>query len=287
MERFLIGNLLFETDYAGVPLLSEGNLRQFAHPGPWEGERVTLKCTCEPLAPFLHTPLTPENMVYGLYRHEGETALVYHWGNQLHGFAVWPERFAVSFDPVMYHQPAVREDWFFSICGFHRQLLLREACVLHASYIDIGGEAILFTGPSNVGKSTQADLWVRHCGAQVINGDRALLRSLDGRWHVFGYPCCGTSGICINRTLPLRAIVVLSQAPDNHITELPAAAKIRSLVPAMEQYPWDTAEFDMALKVATSLAAEIPVLKLHCTPDQRAVEVLKHHLEGGSRHDPV
>lgn len=279
MEQFLIGNILVEMDYAGIPVLSEGNLQRFRHEGPWDGEHVRLESRIEPLSNYIVPNYERENHVYGIYSYQNEPLIAYHWGSIFHGFAIWPKRFAVTFDPQMLHQPALREDWFFSICAFHRQLLLRDACVLHASYVDICGEAILFTGPSGMGKSTQAGLWVEHACAQVINGDRALLKKHEGKWHVFGYPTCGTSGICINRNLPLRAIVVLSQAPENRIEALSPAAKIRALTAATELYPWVSDEFDMALKIASDVSAHVPVIRLCCRPDRDAVDVLKHHLE--------
>lgn len=280
MEQFLIGNLLVEMDYSGVPVISEGNLRRFVHDGPWDGERLRLESCISPLSGFIQTQFDRENPLYGFYRWQDEPVLAYHWGNMLHGFAVWPERFAVTFDPGMLRQTPLREDWFFSVCAFHRQLLIRNACVLHASYVDIGGEAILFTGPSNIGKSTQAGLWTRYEHAEIINGDRVLLRKRGDRWYAFGYPSCGTSGICVNRDMPLRAIVVLSQAPENRIEQIPAGAKIRVLTAATELYPWDQQEFDLALDVATQLAAQIPVIRLSCRPDQGAVDALKYYLEG-------
>ena len=287
MEQFLIGNILLEADYADVPMVSEGNLRRFSWEGPWTGDRAVLRCAHEPLEPYLASPMIPENHVYGIYTHREQPLLVYHWGNRLHGFAVWPDSFRVSFDPCMYHQTPLREDWFFSICAFHRQLLNRGACVLHASYVDIGGRAILFTGPSGVGKSTQAELWVRHAGAQVVNGDRAVLRALDGKWHAFGYPSCGTSGICINRTLPLRAIVILSQGRENRVERMAAGAAIRALISATEFYPWHQGEFDLALRVAERIVSRVSILHLVCTPDQNAVDVLKQYLKRTNDHDSV
>ena len=49
--------------------------------------------------------------------------------------------------------------------------------VLHSAYIVTRqGEGILFSGPSGIGKSTQAALWQRYGAAQTVNGDRALVR---------------------------------------------------------------------------------------------------------------
>lgn len=287
IPRFLIGNILVQMDYAGIPVLSEGNLQRFRYVNQWNGDHIKLNCAVEPLSQYQVNPLLRDNHVYGIYDYQGQKLLTYHWGNLFHGFAVWPERFAVTFDPRMYHQTALREDWFFSICAFHHQLLLRDACVLHASYVDIGGYAILFTGPSGVGKSTQAGLWAAHDGAEIINGDRALLRKTNGQWTAFGFPSCGTSGICINRNLPVKAIVVLSQGKENRVEQLPASAKIRALVSATELYPWDSEEINLALNIAKNIISEVPVLKLCCRPDQEAVQTLKAYLEGDSSHDAV
>lgn len=279
MEKFLIGNMLVEIDYCGIPVLSEGNLQRFRYDAPWSGERIQLDTHVEPLEHYITPEYDRENHVYGIYDYQNEPLIAYHWGSIFHGFAVWPNKFAVTFDPKMFHQPALREDWFFSVCAFHRQLLTRHACVFHASYVDIGGEALLFAGPSGMGKSTQAGLWSEYAGAEVINGDRALLKKIDGKWHAFGYPTCGTSGICINRNLPLRAIVLLSKAPVNRIEALPAAAKVRALIAATELYPWAEDEFDMALEIASDVAAHVPMIQLCCRPDRDAVEILKNYLE--------
>lgn len=279
MDQFLIGNILVQMDYAGVPVLPDGNLRLFSHNESWEGETIQLNCSCEPLSPYLINPLSEGNLVYSIYSYENQACIAYRWGNLFHGFAVWPERFAVSMDPKMYHQPPLWQDWFFSICGFHHQLLIRDASVLHASYVDIGGQAILFTGPSGVGKSTQANLWTQFENAEIVNGDRVLLRKCNGSWTAFGYPSCGTSGICINRNLPLKAIVVLSQADTNTVQQMTPVSKIKALATAMELYPWDQAEINMAFNIATDISAHVPVLKLSCRPDREAVNVLKNYLE--------
>lgn len=279
MDQFLIGDLLLKIDYAGMPVLSEGNLQRFRHTENWSGEQIVLKCSADNLAQYMTTPFIQDNFVYGVYTYKEEKLLVYHWGNRFHGFAVWPSRFSVTFDPKMYQQPALREDWFFSICSFHHQLLIRNACILHAAYIDAGGKAILFTGPSNVGKSTQADLWRQCADAEIINGDRVLLREKNGQWNAYGYPSCGTSGICLNRNLPVAAIVVLEQAPENQVCMMTASQKVRALVAATEVYLWDQEEIEMAFRAAQEIVSKVPVIRLRCRPDADAVHVLRTFLE--------
>lgn len=268
-----------------MPVQQGENLRLFRYDGPWSGETITFRGEFEPLDCAPEKQVSKDNRVYEIYDCNDEKWLVYHWGNLFHGFAVWPDRFRVSYSPKMQDQPALREDWFFSIIAFHKQLLLRRACILHASYIDVGGYAVLFTGPSDIGKTTQADLWLEHAGAQIINGDRALLRCREGIWHAFGYPCCGTSGICVNKTLPLGMIVVLEQAKENAVVQLSMSQKIRCLVSATELYPWESMELDLAFSLAEQMAAQVPIVKLRCRPDAEAVEVLKQYLEENGHAD--
>ena len=74
--------------------------------------------------------------------------------------------------------------------------------VLHSSYIVTRQEqGILFSGPSGIGKSTQAALWQRYAGAEIVNGDRALVRPDTGT--VSGVFYAGTSGISRNVTASL------------------------------------------------------------------------------------
>lgn len=84
--------------------------------------------------------------------------------------------------------------------------------LLHSSYIQVGEEAILFTAPSGTGKSTQAELWRALRGAKIINGDRCAVRIHKGKIFACGIPFAGSSLMCENVTLPLKAIVYLSQS---------------------------------------------------------------------------
>lgn len=224
------------------------------------------------------------NGTYELYSTPDEKILIYHWASC---------RFAYGFsrstlyngdtvkcwiDPEMQVQPPLTASHFISTAGLHTKLLQRNAPILHASYIDCGGKAILFTAPSGTGKSTQADLWVQHAGAEIINGDRVLLRQRDGVWHAFGYPCCGSSSICLNRTLPLAAIVVLMQGAENRIEVMRPGEMVRALFGGIERYLWDPTETDLAFSLARQLALDVPILRLVCRPDADAVLTLQSFL---------
>lgn len=155
------------------------------------------------------------------------------------------------------------------------QLLLPfRTLIFHASYIGHDGRAILFTAPSQTGKSTQAELWRVHRGAQVINGDKAGVR-LAGPPMAHGVPFSGTSGICHNISLPLEAVVVLSQAPVNTVRRLSPSEAVAALCGNVFVDHYIPEEWQLALSLLLDLVAAVPVYALACTPDVRAVEALE------------
>ena len=110
---------------------------------------------------------------------------------------------------------------FTSLLALERRLIARDSLILHCAYMVYQGEDILFSAPSETGKTTQANLWEKYRGSRTVNGDRALLGKRKGRWTAQGWPVCGTSEVCHNEEFPIRAVVMLSQAKENQAQQLP------------------------------------------------------------------
>ena len=143
-----------------------------------------------------------------------------------------------------------------------------------------GGDAILFTAPSGTGKSTQAGLWEQFAGAETLNGDRSMLRRVDGVWTAFGSPFAGTSGIYRNESAPVRALIVLRQAPENTIRRLSVAEAFRAIYSESVLPRWHTEAHQQVIRLVTEIVSEVPVYLLACTPDERPVTLLRNTLEG-------
>lgn len=150
--------------------------------------------------------------------------------------------------------------------------------LFHSSYILVNGEAILFTAQCGVGKSTQAELWRKYMGAEVINGDKAGVSVEDKGVFAHGLPFCGTSGICKNKSAPLKAIVLLSQAPENKITRVTGVQAIQSLMGNIYLDFVAPGETQQCVDVLIRLLSEVPVYHLQCTPDEDAVKCLANGL---------
>lgn len=142
------------------------------------------------------------------------------------------------------------------------------------------GDAILFTAPSGTGKSTQAGLWEQFAGAETLNGDRSMIRRVDGVWTAFGSPFAGTSGIYRNEHAPIRALIVLRQAPENTIRRLSLAEAFRAIYSESVVPRWHQDAHQRVISLVTEIVSEVPVYLLACTPDERPVTLLRNTLEG-------
>lgn len=150
--------------------------------------------------------------------------------------------------------------------------------LLHASYIRWNNEAVLFTAPSGTGKSTQADLWCTHRGAELINGDRAVVR-VDGEGvYACGLPFSGSSGVGKNVTLPLRAIVYLSQSADTSIQKLQGFRAFRCVWEGCSVNVWNRDDVTKCTQTVLDVLEHVPVYHLSCTPDEAAVSALEKDL---------
>ncbi len=152
--------------------------------------------------------------------------------------------------------------------------------ILHSSYIERLERAILFTAPSGVGKSTQAALWEKLRGADVINGDRTALRIIDDRAYACGIPFAGSSRICKNVTMPLGVIVYLKQAPVTTIRRLRGAEAFCRVWEGCSVNTWDWDDVARASKTVQDLLQSTPVFELSCTPDETALLALEGALLG-------
>ena len=158
------------------------------------------------------------------------------------------------------------------------QLTAINAISLHSSFINYRGKAILFSGPSGTGKSTQAMLWEKWRGARQINGDRTVIRNVDGIWLACGSPFSGSSGVCKNESVPIRTVVVLRQAADNSVRQLNSGEAFRFLYSETAIPTWNKWAHTSIMNIIDQIVNELSVVMLSCRPDKSAVDCLDQYL---------
>lgn len=160
------------------------------------------------------------------------------------------------------------------LLGLELFLLHFRTMILHSSLVDWQGNGILFCAPSGTGKSTQAALWEQYMGSQTLNGDRAGICCDKGIWKAWGLPFAGTSGIYCNRSVPIRAVILLRQGTHNMLTPVRPMDAFKRLLPECSARRWDPGFMEPLINLLSRLLCDVPVYQLECLPDREAVELL-------------
>ena len=110
------------------------------------------------------------------------------------------------------------ENFAFS-CDFNRKVIPYQTMLVHSSALIYQDEAYLFSGDSGVGKTTHTKLWLKAFGDKVhiMNDDKPVVRLYDDHAVVYGTPFDGGSGIALNESYPLKAIIFIERGEQNSV----------------------------------------------------------------------
>lgn len=175
-------------------------------------------------------------------------------------------------------QEIIISTFFLELLALERHLLRQNALVLHSSFIQYEGKSILFSAPSGTGKSTQAGLWQKYEGVEIINGDRSIIHWNGERFMSEGLPFCGSSNIHLNRQMPLGAIVFIEQWPENIAEPMKPGDAASKLYGEMSVNNWHTPSVLKSFDLIEKITQQAPMVHLKCNMEQDAVETLKHYL---------
>ena len=102
---------------------------------------------------------------------------------------------------------------------FNRAAIKYGVMLVHSSALIYDGGAYLFSADSGVGKSTHTKLWLKAFGEKVhiMNDDKPVIRLYDDHAVAFGTPFDGGSGIALNESYPLKAIIFVERGEENSV----------------------------------------------------------------------
>lgn len=173
------------------------------------------------------------------------------------------------------HNPALFRFGLWTM--FNLAALPRRTVAVHTSVIIYNGGAVLFLGESGTGKSTHTRLWREYIeGAALLNDDSPIVRipAGGGPAEACGSPWSGKTPCYINRQLPIRGIVRLSQAPHNKIRRLRPIEAIGALLPSCPPlFLRDERLQDAMCSLVSQVVSKVPVYHLECLPDKAAAEL--------------
>ena len=148
-----------------------------------------------------------------------------------------------------------------------------ETLMVHASVIRHNDGGYMFLGRSGTGKSTHSRLWLNNIeDTELLNDDNPVIRIVDGEAVVFGTPWSGKTHCYKNESVPLKAVVRLSQAPYNKIARNIPLQAYASLMPACSCMRWDRSSTDALHKTVEKVIMCVKGWHLECLPDEDAAK---------------
>ncbi len=161
---------------------------------------------------------------------------------------------------------------------FPYSVLNKRGIMFHGVVMEWNDMGIIVCAHSGVGKSTHTGMWKTGEGAQILNGDRALCFQREKQWYTSGAPWNGSSMECMNKSIQLRAVVILEQSETNWVVRLTSRQGALELISLTFAPAWEQELMNHALDLIDGIVRDIPVLKLGCKPDTEAVALLKQEL---------
>ncbi len=137
-----------------------------------------------------------------------------------------PADFSISVTDTELRQEHLRSEaecsdgYVESVCSYRKlamKLPLKDAFLLHGSVISFNGRGIVFLARSGVGKTTHTLLWKKMFGNKVtvINGDKPIVRFIDGIPYAYGTPWAGKENMQVNGRVEITDICFLQRSEDN------------------------------------------------------------------------
>ena len=149
-----------------------------------------------------------------------------------------------------------------------------DAFVFHGAVIAHEGRAYAVTARSGVGKTTHLRLWLQAFGDKVhiLNGDKPILRVINGTVYAAGTPWRGKENYGINEMLPLHGIAFLERSEENFAK---AVSPSDALVPLISQIylPRSPRGASLVLSVANKVISTVPLYRLGVNMDIKAAHV--------------
>lgn len=148
--------------------------------------------------------------------------------------------------------------------------------IVHASCIKHKGKAVLFCGPSGMGKSTQARLWMDTYDCYMLSSDApAVFPNQSGSGAIaYGMPWDGSDNIMIQEDAPVAAVIELSQSKENRIRKMTSQEAFERMMKQGHTPMWDQEAMFLAIMVMKKIARAVPFYHLDCRPDADAARLV-------------
>lgn len=150
-----------------------------------------------------------------------------------------------------------------------------DALVFHGAVLEMDGAAYAITAHSGVGKTTHVRLWLECFGSRVriLNGDKPILRKIDGQIYACGTPWRGKEHYGVNAMCPLRGIAFFARGKVNVARKIKPDDAVLRLMNQVYLDKKDKLALIRTMRLADSVLKTVPLVELECNMDPEAAMV--------------
>lgn len=151
-----------------------------------------------------------------------------------------------------------------------------DTILMHGAVVAYQNSAYMFSAPSNTGKSTRAQLWLKEFpDSFVVNGDKPFLQINNNVVYACGSPWSGKEHLNTNVDVPLKAIYILKRAEtnlDNNLEELSASEAYFALLDQVYK-PRNPEALSKTLFLLREICKKVKIYRFNSAPTLEAVRL--------------
>lgn len=154
-------------------------------------------------------------------------------------------------------------------------LSAKKGFLLHASGLIWQYSGICFSGRSGAGKTTLIRLFEKETERRnLLSDDRLAIRSIGGKWQVFGTPWHGDAPIASSKGAVLKALFFIRHSSRNSLRKLSSFECCQQLIAHGFVPYWDEQALQRVLDSFDLIAKEVPAFEMGFLPDKRILKVI-------------
>ncbi len=155
-------------------------------------------------------------------------------------------------------------------------LPLFDGFVLHSACFDVDGLGFAFLAPSGTGKTTHLNRWKSHLGERltIVNGDKPIVRFIDGKPIAYGTPWCGKERLGSNTKTPLKHLCFIKRSDINFVKEVSRQQAVELILNQIYMPRISPQTVAKTMELADRLLSNVRLWEIHCNQDQNAGEII-------------
>ncbi|MDY3929790.1 MAG: hypothetical protein SOZ34_10575 [Clostridia bacterium] len=171
--------------------------------------------------------------------------------------------------------PGYEPSYYEMICIFRHiahDITAYDGMFIHSAVVSLDNNGYMFLGKSGAGKTTHAMLWEKYfdARAEIINGDKPIIRFLNNSVYAYGNPWGGKEGKHKNKCVKLKCGCFIVQSSVNRIRKLTSEETFRLILNSVA-IP-DEAELKIKFyDLLDKLLQTIPFYVMECDISDNAV----------------